>query len=341
MEGPLAKVFGFPRRDPESELEQCHKDLAASIQALTNEVMVKLAKHVQEKTGKRNLCMAGGVALNCVANYATLKEAGFENIYIQPAAGDAGGALGVAYWVWHQVLNKPRGFEMTHCAWGPSYSDKEIEEALSEKELLFTKASRAELLEKTAEMIVDQHIVGWFQGRMEWGPRALGNRSILADARSKENWQRVNLKIKFRENFRPFAPSVLAERAHEYFDFPGQSPHMLFVAPVKREDVPAITHVDGTARLQTVARESNQIYHELISVFADKTGCPLIINTSFNVRGEPIVCTPQDAIRVFLTTDMDYLVIGSYIVDKAQCESIVQTYREETGEYGANTIDPD
>lgn len=318
LERVLAHFLEIPPRTPESELEQIHKDIAASLQSLTNEAMVKMATYVRERTGAENLCMAGGVALNCVANSEILRTAGFKNMWIQPAAGDAGGALGAAFWIWHHVLGKPRSFEMRHCFWGPEWSDAYVEELLKQRGIPYDTYDPDTLVKKTAELIAGNEIVGWFQGRMEWGPRSLGARSILADARNKENWQRVNLKIKFRESFRPFAPSVLAERSAEYFDFPRESPYMLFTAPVRNDAVPAVTHVDKTARLQTVSKET-PLFHELIAAFDKLTGCPVIINTSFNVRSEPIVCSPEDALDTFFKTDMDYLVLGTMLVDKKAC----------------------
>lgn len=318
FEKELEKRFGFPKRGVDQPLEQKHKDMAASLQVLTNEVMVKMTRHVQKETGLENLCMAGGVALNCVANSEILKHSGFKNIFIQPAAGDAGGALGVAFYIWHQVLGNPRGFEIQHCFWGPQFGEEEIKNFIEQKGLTAEHLADEQLFPKVAQLIADQKVIGWFQGRMEWGPRALGHRSILADARNKANWQRVNLKIKFRESFRPFAPSVLEEEAGDWFEWGGPAPYMLFTAKVKKDSIPAVMHVDGSARLQTVDAETNPRFHRLISEFKKLTGCPVIINTSFNIRGEPMVCTPEDAFNNFIKTDLDYLVLGNYLLDKKE-----------------------
>jgi carbamoyltransferase len=314
----FAALFGNPVRTPESALTQFHKDVAASLQRVTDEVVVRIARHVQRETGMEALCMAGGVALNCVANSKILRETPFRDLFIQPAAGDAGGAVGAAFYVYNTLLGNERHEVMRHVFLGPSFSDDAVEAFLSSAGVPFRKYTREDLLETVATLLTEQKVIGWFQGRMEYGPRALGSRSIIADARNPENWQRVNLKIKFRESFRPFAPTVLEERLADYFDFDRPSPFMLFVANVRedRRTLPAITHVDGSARLQTVSREQHELYHGLISAFERRTGCPVIINTSFNVRGEPIVCTPHDAFACFLRTEMDCLVIGSYVVHK-------------------------
>jgi carbamoyltransferase len=316
FEKKMKTMLGFSKRNPEDPVGQCHKDLAASVQEITNHAMVKMAKHVRKETGLENLCLAGGVALNCVANSEVLKSSGFKNIFIQPASGDAGGALGVSYFIWHHVLDKDRTFEMKHCFWGPNFKEGEVKLFLDKKDVKYEILPEDELLRKTAELISQQNIVGWFQGRMEWGPRALGARSILADPMNSQNWQRVNLKIKFRESFRPFAPSVIRERLNEYFEFPHESPYMLFTADVKKENIPAVTHVNKTARLQTVDKKTNPLYYDLIKEFGRLTGCPVLINTSFNIRGEPIVCTPEDAFNTFIKTDMDYLIIGNFILGK-------------------------
>lgn len=317
------RLFGQPPRKPESTLTQFHKDVAASIQAVTDMVMVRMATHAQKTTGSKNLCLAGGVALNCVSNSKILASAGFENIFVQPAAGDAGGAVGAAFYLYNTLLGKSRTFVWSHNFLGPAYSNDEIQQTLEELGIQFQYLERQELLKTTAELIAQQNVVGWFQGRMEFGPRSLGARSILADARNPENFSRVNLKIKFRESFRPFAPTVLEEKTSEYFDFDRPSPHMLFVAQVKENKrmIPAVTHVDGSARLQTIARQDHPLFYDLIAEFERQTGCPVIINTSFNVRGEPIVCSPLDAIKCFFRTDMDYLVLGNYLLDK---RSLVQ-----------------
>lgn len=324
------KLFGGPRREPEGRIEQRHWDLAASIQEITNKMMIKIANHLYKKFALENICLAGGVALNCVANSKILEETPFENMFIQPAAGDAGGAMGVAAYIDNIVLKNGRRTELSSVYLGPEYSDEEIEQYLKSVGAKYKKFDKERtLLEATAKLIAEQKVIGWFQGRVEWGPRALGNRSIIADARNKENWQRVNLKIKFRESFRPFAPTVLEEKTEEYFDVPkkllGQStptPYMLLIADVLKKDVPAITHVDNSARLQTISEKQNLLYYRLIKEFEKLTGCPVIINTSFNVRGEPIVCSPQDALLCFMKTDMDYLVMGNFLVGKKEQEPI-------------------
>ncbi len=318
------QLFGEPTREGESKLTQFHKDVAASLQKVTDEVVLKMAHHVYAETKMENLCMAGGVALNCVANSKVLQQTPFKNVFIQPASGDAGGALGVAFYIYNTLLGKPRSFSMEHAFFGPEFSDEMIEEFLHAKKLPFQKYIREELLNETARLITEQNVIGWFQGRMEFGPRALGARSIIADARNKENWQRVNLKIKFRESFRPFAPTVLEDKTREYFEIDVASPFMLLVAQVREEKriVPAITHVDGSARLQTINRDQHALYYDLIQTFEKLTDCPIIINTSFNVRGEPIVCSPEDAFRCFMRTEMDYLVLGSFILDKKQMTNL-------------------
>lgn len=312
------QFFGHPTRKSEDKMEQWHWDLAASLQKVTEEIVLRMANYVQSETGMENLCMAGGVALNCVANSRVLRETQFKNIFFQPAAGDDGGALGVAFYIWNSILGNSRRFTFKHPYWGPEYTNDQIRTYLRSINVAFKELSEVEIVEMTARLIADQKVIGWFQGRMEWGPRALGNRSILADARNKENWQRVNLKIKFRESFRPFAPSVLEEETKDYFDLDCQSPYMLLTAQVKKDTVPAITHVDGSARIQTVSKEQNPLYYSLLSAFKRLTGCPLLINTSFNVRSEPIVCSPEDAFLCFMNTDMDYLVLGNFILDKRE-----------------------
>jgi carbamoyltransferase len=312
------ELLGHPRREPESELHQFHKDVAASLQAVTDEVVTSLARHVHKETGLTNLCLAGGVALNCVANSKILLETPIKEIFIQPAASDAGCAIGAAYYIYNTVLGNNRNFRLEHVFLGPEYSDKEIAMFLQSKGIQVPRMERSDILLRTAKLLDQQNVIGWFQGRMEFGPRALGNRSILADPRNKENWQRVNLKIKFRESFRPFAPAVLEDRTSEYFEFDRPSPYMLFTAQVRdnRTDIPAVTHVDGSARLQTVSRRENELFYDLLKEFEKLTGCPVLINTSFNVRGEPIVCSPQDAFNCFMNTEMDYLILGSYLIDK-------------------------
>jgi len=312
------RLFGGEPRDPEGPLEQRHKDIAASVQKVTEDVMLKMARYLHRETGLRNLCLAGGVALNCVANGRIAREGPFEGIFVQPAAGVAGGALGVAAYLQHHVFGQPRGFIMRSAFLGPAYESEEIRAFLEVKGAVFEEMDREALLASTAAAIADQEVVGWFQGRMEFGPRALGARSILADPRNPANQDRVNRKIKFRESFRPFAPAVLAERAGEYFDLDRESPFMMLVAQTRdgRSKLPATTHVDGSARVQTVDFETNPLFHDLLLAFGAATGTPVLINTSFNVRGEPIVCTPADALTCFLATGMDRLVIDRFVLRK-------------------------
>jgi len=336
------RLFGGPPRRPETKITQKEMDLAKSIQAATEEVMLRVARHAHKITGQKNLCLAGGVALNCVGNGRILREGLFEKVWIQPAAGDAGSALGAALRIWYKYLGNNRiakedkGVQKGSYL-GPEYSDAYVEGYLKKNNIPYKKYAKEDLLKKTVEAITDEKVIGWFQGRMEFGPRALGARSIIGDARSSQMQSRINLKIKFRESFRPFAPTVLAEKAQDYFDINCESPYMLLVAPVKhtrqpnkepegfeklkivRSEIPAVTHVDNSARVQTVSEDSkNSIYYDLLKELHSETGCPVIINTSFNVRGEPIVCTPEDAYRCFMHTDMDYLVIGSFILDKKE-----------------------
>jgi carbamoyltransferase len=342
------RLFGGPPRKPESPLTQREMDLAASVQAVTEEVMLRSARHVHRQTGMKNLVLAGGVALNCVGNGRILREGPFENLWIQPAAGDAGGALGTALFIWHQLLEKPRqpnGHDLQQGSFlGPAFSEKEIHAALQRQGARYTTcATDKELCDTVASLIADEKVVGWFQGRMEFGPRALGGRSILGDARSSKMQSVMNLKIKFRESFRPFAPIVLREHVDEYFEMrPGEdSPYMLLVAPVREElrkpitaeqqaafgidklhyqrsTLPAITHVDYSARVQTVDRQRHPLLHKLMTRFWEKTGCPVMINTSFNVRSEPIVGSPEDAYRCFMMTDMDVLVLGHNVLLKEE-----------------------
>lgn len=342
ISGEFEKLFGRKALKPDEKPSQFHMDIAASIQELFNEIMVSIAVEAKKTTGLTNLCMAGGVALNCVANARILKEAGFKNIWIQPASGDAGGALGAALYVHYCYLNNERKADGANdfqkgSYLGPSYSDDQIEAVLKQLNACYKKIPLEELAKTAAGEIARQKVVGWFQGRMEFGPRALGNRSILGDARSEEMQTVMNLKIKFRESFRPFAPSVLEEHRQAYFDTSTNSPYMLLTAPVqqdkllptdpgartgidllklKRSVVPAITHVDNSARLQTVSRGINPLYHRLLTEFEQLTGCPVVINTSFNVRGEPIVCSPEDAYLCFMGTNIDVLAIGSFILYK-------------------------
>ncbi|MEN8151783.1 MAG: carbamoyltransferase [Planctomycetota bacterium] len=337
------RLFGGPPRAPESEVTQREMDIARSIQVVTEEIMLRQAARAHELTGERNLCLAGGVALNCVGNGRILREGPFDEVWIQPAAGDAGGAPGAALTAWHRYFEQPRengrnGDAQAGSYLGPEYGEEEIRAVLDARGAVYRRLDEEELLRETAGRLASGEVVGWFQGRMEFGPRALGNRSILGDPRSPEMQQKLNLKIKYRESFRPFAPSALEEKAGEWFDLDRPSPYMLLVAPVKEErrravseagasgldrlrvvrsEIPAVTHVDDSARIQTVNGETNPLYHRLISEFDRITGCPLVVNTSFNVRGEPIVCTPEDAWLCFTRTEMDRLVIGPFVLDKA------------------------
>jgi len=351
-------LFGGPRRRPESEVTKREMDIAASIQLVTEEIMMRAARHLHRTTGLRHLCLAGGVALNCVGNGRILREGPFERIWIQPAAGDAGGALGVALFIWHQLLDNPRVVQ-THdfqhgSLLGPHFADHEIKRYLDGIGAVYHEFESDEALcDHVADLIAEEKVVGWFQGRMEFGPRALGGRSIIGDARSPRMQSVMNLKIKFRESFRPFAPSVLRERVDAYFGMrPGEeSPYMLLVAPVvekhrvaidgresglfgieklklRRSSVPAVTHVDFSARVQTVD-ERNGRYYDLIRAFERKTGCPVIINTSFNVRGEPIVARPEDAYRCFLATDMDVLVLERLVLLKEEQPALGAGEREK------------
>jgi carbamoyltransferase len=338
------RLLDGPPRKPESPLEQRHMDLARSIQVVTEEVMLRLARTVKSETGNDYLCLAGGVALNCVANGIILREGIFKDIWIQPAAGDAGGALGAALAIWHQYLGNERTLDgamdnMKGAYLGPQYSPQEIRTFLDPIGAKYQYTSDEELFAHLAEILEAGNVVGWFQGRMEFGPRALGARSILGDPRNTKMQSVMNLKIKYRESFRPFAPSVLAERVADYFEHEGPSPYMLLVAPVKEElcipmteeqqklfgieklnvprsTLPAITHMDNSARVQTVHEQTNPRYHALLTAFAERTGCPILVNTSFNVRGEPIVCSPGDAYRCFMRTEMDYLVLENFLLAK-------------------------
>lgn len=358
------KLIGGPPRKPESRITQREMDLARSIQVITEEVILKMAAYAKRETQMKYLCLAGGVALNCVANGRVLREVPFEEIWIQPAAGDAGGSLGIALAIWHRYLDQPRRSAEQTGAWeparssvanglapyadgmkgsflGPRDSDKAIEDFLISKGARYRKYSRADLPEAIADILAQGKVVGLHQGRMEFGPRSLGARSIIGDARSPEMQSVMNLKIKYRESFRPFAPSVLRERVSDWFELDTDSPYMLLVADVaaqkrrsltddekalwgieklniKRSDIPAVTHVDYSARIQTVRRETNPLFWEILEAFGSRTGCPVLVNTSFNVRGEPIVCTPADSYRCFMRTEMDYLVLENCLLDKRE-----------------------
>ncbi len=316
-----AQRFG-PRRTPESEITSHHEDLAFAVQGLIEDAGLHIARSVQQATGLRQVCLAGGVALNSVMNARILAESGFDEIFIQPAASDAGNAIGAALYVWHQKLGKPRAWRMTHPFWGPSYTDDEMASALQARGIPFRTVADPEA--EAARRLADGKIVGWFQGRAEIGPRALGARSILADPRRAEMKDVVNSRVKRREAFRPFAPSVLDERGTQYFDDYSTNPFMLLVLPVRREKrdvIPAVTHVDGTGRLQSVTREFNPSYHRLISEFERLTGVPVVLNTSFNLRGEPIVNTPAEAVVDYLSTGIDALLLGRHLVEKQPHQS--------------------
>lgn len=320
------ELFGRPQRPREAELDEFHEDIAHSGQKVVEEIMVKMATHARKETGMESVCIAGGVGLNCVANWRILQESGFKNVFIQPAAGDSGGALGTAFYLYNTVLKNPRAFVMKHAYWGPSFSDEQVEAVLRRNNISYEYHDREEdLLEATAELIEQGKVVGWFQGRLEFGPRALGSRSLVADARNPKMKDIINAKVKFREPFRPFAPSVLKEHAHEYFEMPAgmDAPFMLLVPKVRPQMhsvLPAITHKDGTGRVQTVTEEENGRYYRLIKTFGRRTGIPVVINTSYNVRGEPIVCTPQDALNTFVNTGIDVVVMGNYLVSEKPSE---------------------
>lgn len=342
--GRFNKLFGGCPCKPGSKVTQREMDLARSIQVVTEEIVFRMVNHVYKETGKKNLCLAGGVALNCVSNGRLLREGPFENLWIQPAAGDAGGALGVALLIWYKYLGNNRKLDEARMLQkasylGNYYTDEEIEGFLTKEGIPFEKLKTKEISPRIAELIASENVIGWFEGRMEFGPRALGSRSIIGDPRSKEMQSIMNLKIKYRESFRPFAPTVLREHVSDYFDIDCESPYMLLVANIKdekrikmsgeeeklfgleklkvvRSEVPAITHVDYTARIQTVTKEDNPLFYSVIEEFYKKTGCPMIVNTSFNVRGEPIVCRPEEAYKCFMRTGMDYLIMGSYLLDK-------------------------
>jgi len=338
------ELFGGPPRRSEDVLTQRHMDLAASIQVVTEEVILRMTRALAKETGQKNLCLAGGVALNCVANGKVLRDGAFENIWVQPAAGDAGGALGAALAAYHVHKDQPRsvsgsGDAMKGSYLGPDYSQDDIDARLTQAGAKFETRDEAAMIEVTAQALADGQAVGWFQGRMEFGPRALGGRSFLGDARSPEMQKLLNLKVKYRESFRPFAPAVLAEDLSDWFDLDGDSPYMLIVADVldkrrrqmspqeqalfgidklnvSRSEIPAVTHVDYSARIQSVHAETNPPFHALISRFKELTGCPVVVNTSFNVRGEPVVCTPEDAFRCFMGTEAEMLVVGNAVLRK-------------------------
>ena len=355
----FADLFGRPAREPESPLTQQEMDIAASVQEVTEEIVLSVARTLQKETDSENLCLAGGVALNCVANGRLQREGPFKNLWIQPAAGDAGGALGCALSAWYEYANQPRVARLTsdcmHGGYlGPRFSSQEVRTDLDRLGAKYTELDDDKLYPQLAQILSEDHVVGWFQGPMEFGPRALGARSIIGDARSPKMQSVMNLKIKYRESFRPFAPAVLAERVGEFFNQETESPYMLIVAEVREEhrippdpalksafgieklkqqrsNIPAVTHVDYSARIQTVHRDTNPRFHELLSAFHQETDCPVLVNTSFNVRGEPIVCTPEDAYRCFMRTEMDYLVIENCLLSKADQPAWEETdnWREE------------
>jgi carbamoyltransferase len=325
-------------------------DIASSIQKVTEEIMLRMARHVHKVTGLDKLCLAGGVALNCVGNGRILRESPFKDIWIQPASGDAGGAIGAALLVWYKYLKHERQADAKNdqqkaSFLGPNFSDEYIEDFLTREDIPYKRLAYSDIPQIISDLIIEGCVIGWFQGRLEFGPRALGARSIIGDARNPEMQSRMNLKIKYRESFRPFAPTVLKERVSDWFDIDRESPYMLLVAPVKedkriglnnpevnlsgfdklkikRSDIPAVTHVDYSARIQTIKREDSPLYYDTINAFYKKTGCPVIINTSFNVRGEPLVCSPEDAFKCFMRTEMDCLLIGCFLLDKKEQKPI-------------------
>ncbi len=318
--GAFDDFFGGPPRKPEAWMAAREFDIAASVQKVCEEVVLKMVRHLHQETGLDKLCMAGGVALNCVANGRVIRETPMKQLWVQPAAGDAGGAVGVAHYIYNTLHKKPRASAWTHAYLGPEFSDAEIARFLDEAGAKYETLADAELVKRTAKLISDNNVIGWFQGRMEFGPRALGGRSILADPRDPKMRDTLNMKIKFREGFRPFAPSVLLDKASEWFEIDCDSPYMLLVAQVRegKRTIPSVTHVDNSARLQTVTRAEAPLYYDLIREFERLTGVPILINTSFNVRGEPIVCTPRDAYLCFMRTNMDQLVLGHHLLDKKQ-----------------------
>jgi len=350
------KIFGIARRNSESKLTQFHMDIACSIQEAIEEIIIKITNDISIKYNIKNLCLAGGVALNCVANSKIIKEKFFNNVWIQPAAGDAGGALGAALLLWYKELNSIRSNnkidKMKGSFLGPEYDNDYIQKELNEVGAKYQKVDDDDLIILTTEALVNNNAIGWFQGRMEFGPRALGCRSIIANPKSENMQKTLNLKIKYRESFRPFAPSILREDLNEWFEFDIDSPYMLFVSQIKeslkiknlsdenlfgidklnfkRSVIPAVTHVDFSARIQTVHIETNPLYHKLISNFKKRTGCPILVNTSFNVRGEPIVCTPTDAFNCFMGTELDILIIGNFILKKnIQDKTLIMNYKNK------------
>jgi len=344
------KLFGGPARRPETKITHKEMDIAASIQKVTEEIMLRMAYHVHKLTGQDKLCLAGGVALNCVGNGRILRESPFKEIWVQPASGDAGGALGAALLVWYKYLGNKRTADgkldkQKASLLGPSYHDDYIENFLIKEGAPYKKLAYSDIPQIVSDLIIQGKVIGWFQGCLEFGPRALGARSIIGDARNPEMQSKINLKIKYRESFRPFAPTVLKENVSDWFDLERESPYMLLVAPfredrrikpsnlecglsgfdklrVKHSEIPAVTHVDYSARIQTVKKEDHPLYYDTINTFYKKTGCPVIINTSFNVRGEPLVCSPEDAFRCFMRTEMDYLIMGCFLLDKKEQKSL-------------------
>ncbi len=318
--GAFDDFFGGPPRKPETWMNEREFDIAASIQKICEEIVLHMARHLHRETGLTRLCMAGGVALNCVANGRVIRETPMKELWVQPAAGDAGGAVGVAHYVYNTIHKQPRAKGWTHAYLGPQFTDAEIAQYLDGAGAKYTTLTDRELVARTAKLISGSNVVGWFQGRMEFGPRALGGRSILADPRDPKMRDTLNMKIKFREGFRPFAPSVLMDKASEWFDIDCDSPYMLLVAQVRegKRTIPSVTHVDNSARLQTVTRAEAPLYYGIIEEFGRITGVPIVINTSFNVRGEPIVCTPHDAYLCFMRTNMDHLVLGHHLLDKKE-----------------------
>jgi len=338
------RLFGGSARKPETRITQKDMDIASSIQKVTEEIMLRMSRNAHRITGAKKLCLAGGVALNCVGNGRILRQGPFEDIWIQPASGDAGGALGAALLVWHKYLGNrrltdERSDRQQSSFLGPEYKNEEIEVFLKSEGVPYRRLSYAEIVDITSDLIIEGKVIGWFQGKLEFGPRALGARSIIGDARDQKMQSRMNLKIKYRESFRPFAPTVLKENTLEWFELEKESPYMLLTAfvkedkrtasdkkdlsgfdklKIKRSQIPAVTHVDYSARVQTIRRKDHNLYYDMINAFYRKTGCPVIINTSFNVRGEPLVCTPQDAYKCFMRTEMDYLVMGCFLLDKKE-----------------------